>query len=45
MDWVPPSGWTGPDPVVYKSFDCPYVLNMMEGNKQADFPLVPGQVL
>ena len=31
--------------MVYKGFDCPYVLNMMEGDQQADFPLVQGQVM
>ena len=42
--WDPPTGWTGPESVVYRSFNCPYGLNMMEGTEQADFPLVQGQV-
>ena len=43
--WDPPSGWTGPDPVVYRSFDCPDGLMMMEGNKTANLTFVTGEVL
>ena len=39
------TGWAGPDPVVYRSFDCPYGLNMMEGNQDADFDFIAGKVL
>ena len=35
--WNSPSGWSEPDPVVYRSFDCSHRLNMMEGTEQADF--------
>ena len=38
------SGWAGPDPVVYKSFDNLEGIILMEGTEQADFHLVQGQV-
>ena len=37
--WVEPFGWTGPVPVYYQSFNCPFGLSLMEGNAQADFPV------
>ena len=42
--WNPPTGRTGPDPVVQRNFDCPYGLVLMEGTDQAAFPLIQGKV-
>ena len=43
--WNPPAEWTGSHPVVYRNFDCPYGLVLMEGTEQADFSLIQGQVI
>ena len=42
--WTSPSGWTGPDPVVYRSFDCPDGLIMMEGTQLANLTFTDGKV-
>ena len=44
VPWVPPVGWSGPDPVLYWSFDNHAGLDSMEGTVQAFWPMVPGQV-
>ena len=43
--WTPPFGWTGPDPVLYRSFDNMDGLMLMEGTERKNSStLVPGQV-
>ena len=45
--WSRPPGWTGPDPVLYWSFDTLDGLVLMEGTQQADnnsFTLTDGKV-
>ena len=42
--WTAPPGWTGPEPVLYQSFDDSS-LTLMEGTQQrGTAPLVSGQV-
>ena len=45
--WSSPSGWTGPDPVLYYSFDCPDNLTFMEGTNETNnqFEFISGQVI
>ena len=43
--WEPPSGWTGPGPVAYRSFDNLDCLAQMEHRDPASWPLTSGQVL
>ena len=42
--WIFPLEWTGPDPVVYRSFDTLDYINPMEGTELANIPLIDGQV-
>ena len=42
--WIPPSGWTGPDPVVYRSFDTLDYITIMEGDQETNIPLIEGHV-
>ena len=42
--WVPPSGWTGPNPVVYRSFDTLDYITTMEGTEETNNPLTQGKV-
>ena len=42
--WDPPAGWTGPDPVVYRSFDNLECITLMEGTEEANFSLISGKV-
>ena len=42
--WTSPSGWTGAEPVVYKSFDTLDYLLLMEGTMQAGFNPIQGKV-
>ena len=39
--WVQASGWTGPDAVLYQSFDSSDGLVLMEGTKVAEINCVP----
>ena len=39
--WTRPSGWTGPDPVVYRSFDNLDCLTLMEGEQQPIIIIFP----
>ena len=43
--WTPPVGWTGPLPVIYRSFDTLDDLILMRRNNEENFnALVSGQV-
>ena len=43
--WVPPAAWTGPLPVIYRSFDTLDDLTLMiRNNEEAFNALVSGQV-
>ena len=43
--WTQPIGWSGPQPVLYWSFDILDGSTLMEGNEAASFnALVPGKV-
>ena len=43
--WAPPAGWTGPLPVIYRSFDTLDDLILMRRNNEENFnALVSGQV-
>ena len=43
--WAPPSGWTGPDAVLYRGFCDSDGLVLMEGTSQLNYlPLVSGKV-
>ena len=45
MNWIPPSGWAGPTPALYYSFDTTNELNLMTGMEQCSAnPLVSGKV-
>ena len=37
IGWSEPEGWTGPEPVLYWSFDTLDGLTLMEKTQQADF--------
>ena len=43
--WVPPEGWTGPQPAAHRSFDTADGLVLMEGTQPADFPFIEGKVI
>ena len=45
--WIKPSEWTGPDAILYRSFDSSDGLVLMEGTEPAEInsvPLVAGKV-
>ena len=43
--WIQPSGWTGPDATLYRSFDSSDGLVLIEGSVQMSFlPLVSVKV-
>ena len=43
--WVPPGGWNGSFPVVYRSFDTLHRVEKMEGTEQSEYgALVAGKV-
>ena len=42
--WFSPPDWTGPCPVVYKSFDNLEGITLMEGNQNVNFSLIQGKV-
>ena len=45
VEWIAPSGWTGPDPTLYWGFDTPEHLTLMEGTQERNFAaLVSGKV-
>ena len=45
ITWFPPSGWTGPYPDLYLSFDSPENLRLMEGTQERNFAaIISGQV-
>ena len=45
QQWTPPVGWTGPLPVIYRSFDTLDDLVLMKRNNEENFnALVTGQV-
>ena len=45
MNWIKTPGWTGPDAVLYRSFDSNVGLMFMEGTEQKDQgPLVSRKV-
>ena len=45
--WDPPSGWTGPAPVFYMSFNCLDGLHVREGSGsvEVDATVVSGKVI
>ena len=46
VTWTPPCGWTGPDAVLYQSFDSSEGFILMEGNQTTirSIPLIAGKV-
>ena len=45
VGWLEPDGWTGPDPVLYWSFNTLDGLTLMEETQQADYDaLTDGKV-
>ena len=43
--WTPPSGWSGPTPILYRSFDSPPGITLREGSGGQGGPtLVSGKV-
>ena len=45
MNWIESPRWTGPDAVLYRSFDSNVGLMFMEGTEQKDYaPLASGKV-
>ena len=46
VDWNQPNNWTGAEAALYRSFDTPDQIMLMEGSDQSNFAaLVPGLVL
>ena len=45
-NWMPPNGWTGPTPVVYRSFDSSHDLVCIERGAQSNhIPQTCGKVI
>ena len=42
--WIRPISWSGPNPVVYRSFDNIECILKMERTQLADFNYIPGKV-
>ena len=40
VGWSEPEGWTGPDPILYWSFNTLDDLTLMEETQQADFDVL-----
>ena len=45
VTWIPPEGWTVPQPAVHRSFDTADGLVLMEGTQPANFPFIEGKVI
>ena len=45
VDWIQPNSWTGPEATLYRSFDTPDQIVLMERTDKSNFAaLVPGLV-
>ena len=45
VNWIESNGWTGPDAVLYRSFDSNVGMMFMEATEQKDYPpLASGKV-